>query len=862
MAETGRAAGRPPRGRRSHRVADVVGALVAALLAFTAVPVVLVTVVGDPLAGGLGHSWQPAPRDALVVLAIAAWVAWAACTAQLVRGIAVHVRRGEVRPVGIATPLDRIAARIAVGVLALTTAGAPLVLSSGAGAGAATTVAATSTATPSVVAVATRAAPSTAVSPATAPVPLPVHVVQPGEGLWRIADAQLGDGADWTHIAALNLGRDMGGGQRFVDPDHVVTGWQLRLPAEATAAAADHRTADHAGPRPARSRPSGTPDRLPELVALGCGSLACAALARRARRRHRPAPFSGDLDLPLGRGRGRGPGRGGASEAAVDTDALLQRFPSVPALDAFEAANCLLARSLALADESGAPRVRTVCVAPAGVTFSVPGAHADVPDGFADVEAHGGAAAWRVGHDDLVLDAEASASFPHAPIVFPVGDDDEGTWLIALGPGDVLPVLGESAPSLLRAARAAAGSWAWSDHVLVTDDPADPGLQRRSVPALFFGDPGALPPDVAPHIAVVTTAPVAATDLTVLVDRQAATLHPIGRVLRPHLQSADTAQLVAELVDPTDPFGVPALELELEPAEPIPAPTPTSTSASSPAPATVPTPTSGITSALSPGPVDVRLLTVTPRLDGLAEELPPNRARRAVELVAYLALHQPDVITSDRLRTRVLGSSDADAAAKTLFNTAYAARRAMGAGEDGTPLFPGATRNGLYQVSPEVTVDVQRAVTLATEAKAQNDAQLAMAHYRAALDLVEGEPLANALSGYSWWEAEGHGARIAAVLVDAACRLAALAADTGLFDLARWGLERARLVEPYSEALSRAAMELAAAEGDADRLRLEWRECQRRVDALDPGSSPSSRTETLYGELSRRVLVGARRPDA
>jgi DNA-binding SARP family transcriptional activator len=209
------------------------------------------------------------------------------------------------------------------------------------------------------------------------------------------------------------------------------------------------------------------------------------------------------------------------------------------------------------------------------------------------------------------------------------------------------------------------------------------------------------------------------------------------------------------------------------------------------------------------------------------------------------------------LRTRVLGSSDADAAAKTLFNTAYAARRAMGAGADGTPLFPGATRNGLYQVSAEVTVDVQRAATLAAEAKAHDDAQLAMAHYRAALDLVEGEPLANALSGYSWWEAEGHGARIAAVLVDAACCLATLAADAGLFDLARWGLERARLVEPYSEALSRAAMELAAAEGDADRLRLEWRECQRRVDALDPGSSPSSRTESLYGELSRRVLVGA-----
>jgi DNA-binding SARP family transcriptional activator len=478
------------------------------------------------------------------------------------------------------------------------------------------------------------------------------------------------------------------------------------------------------------------------------------------------------------------------------------------------------------------------------VTFYLHGEHGDAPDGFVAVEGQEhdvDGTAWWVGHDDLAgLGSEAS--FPCAPIAFPVGDDDEGTWLVALGPGDVLPVLGESAPSLLRAARAAAGSWAWSDLVLVTDDPADPGLERRAVPALFFGDPGALQPGVARHIAVVTTSPAAATDLTVLVDRQAATLHPIGRVLRPHLQSAEAAQAVAELVDPTDPFGVPAHGLEPSPA---------------PAPLDVPASTPSVASALTPGPVDVRLLTVTPRLDGLAEELAPNRARRAVELVAYLALHQPDVITSDRLRTRVLGSSDADAAAKTLFNTAYAARRAMGAGGDGTPLFPGATRNGLYQVSPEVTVDVQRAATLAAEAKAHDDAQLAMAHYRAALDLVEGEPLANALSGYSWWEAEGHGARIAAVLVDAACCLAALAADAGLFDLARWGLERARLVEPYSEALSRAAMELAAAEGDADRLRIEWRECQRRVDALDPGSSPSSRTETLYGELRRRVLVGA-----
>jgi hypothetical protein len=40
-------------------------------------------------------------------------------------------------------------------------------------------------------------------------------------------------------------------------------------------------------------------------------------------------------------------------------------------------------------------------------------------------------------------------------------------------------------------------------------------------------------------------------------------------------------------------------------------------------------------------------------------------------------------------------------------------------------------------------------------------------------------------------------------------------------------------------------------------LRQEWRECQRRIDELDPGSSPSPRTERLYRELAQGVLVGA-----
>ena len=576
----------------------------------------------------------------------------------------------------------------------------------------------------------------------------------------------------------------------------------------------------------ARPEPDG---HLPELIALGLGSLACAALARRAASRRRVgARFGGDHVLePV------------PSEGAQDAATLLQRFSGVPALQSFEAANCLL--GLSLDGAASGPTVRAICVSDSGVTFCFDGVHPEEPpECFVRVKDD---TAWHVSHTAL---EGHDPSFPYLPVVLPIGDDAEGTWLVPLEPGDVLPVLGEAAPALWRAARAAVGSWAWSETVLVTEDPedaalraeaaADPLLARR---LLFCGDPATLPAGVAARCAVVTMQPVAASDLTVLVDRRAATIHPIGQVVRPHLQSAETAEQIAELVAPP-PEGdrprrpaISVLGREAVGAQ-------------------------GTTAALDPGPVDVRLLTMTPRLDGLQDDLPPNRARRAVELVAYLALHQPDVITSDRLRTRVLGSSDADAASKTLFNTAYAARRAMGVDENGEPLFPAGTRHGLYQLSPRVTVDVHRAVELAAEAKVQTDPAAAIAFFRAALSLVEGEPLANALSGYAWWEAEGHGGRLAAVLVDAACVMASLASDAGLFDLARWGLEQARIVEPYSEALSRSAMQLAAAEGDADRLRQEWRECQRRVDALDPGGSPSARTESLYGELSRRVLVGDR----
>jgi DNA-binding SARP family transcriptional activator len=861
-------------GRR--RVLDALGAAVAAGLVFCAVPAVLVLVVGNPLRGGLGHTWHSETRDVLCALVLAAWVAWAFCCAQLVRGVAVHVRSGTVGlPVG-ASVIDRLAARIAVGVLALTSVGAPLAITSAAGAESISSAHA---------AVAARLVGPDLLSIAVTDeraerVPVThfddvaelAHIVRPGETLWSIADARSGDGADWTSIAALNLGLDMPHGDRFIDPDHLRPGWHLRLPPDnyrhsppdsprrSAPEALRHSLPDssrdtirHSPPEDLRYSPPealrhSTPDssrhsslrgtpregdtaprdaHLPELTALGLGSIVSAALARRARRRRGSLRHSGAPWRPV-------------SDDAADTAALLGRFDGVPALESFEAANCLLGRSL---HDLGVTtrKVRAVCVGPDGVTFVLAAPSHAAPEGF-DPSDDG--TRWVVSHQRL--DA-VDPFYPAVPVALPVGTDDEGTWFVALVAGDLLPVLGQSADALCRAARAGQEAWSWSDLVVVTDDPADAAL-ARSEWAVFFGDPSSLDPRIRERAAVVTTSSVAASDLTVLVDRHGASIHPLGRTVQPQLLDAETFRSIRELTSPDDQrrhrdeidihgdtavhhddaASVVAMAVDIADDGP---------------------------SALLPGSVEVRLLTSSPRIDGLPEEIPPNRSRRAVELVAYLALHHPDAVTSDRLRTRVLGSSDADAASKTLFNTAHAARRAMGPDSHGEPLFPPATRVGLYQVSEHVSIDVHRAVALADEGKRTDDPELAMAYLRAALELVESEPLAHALAGYAWWEAEGHGGQIATVLVDAACTLARLALEAGHFELARRGIDRARLVEPYSEALSRCAMEVAAAQGDAERLRLEWLDCQRRVDALDPGSSPSHRTESLYGELSSRVLV-------
>lgn len=882
--------------RRRGRDVAVGGA--AAVVAFAAVPAVLVLLVGDPLP----HRWD---RAALLssaglfdLLAAAAWVAWVACAWPLMRSVVGHVRRRESSAPDGARLVERLAVRIAAAILAL----APAAWA-GTAAAAASPVAASPVA-PAPFAVAPAVAtpsPGTSGPAAAVPASAPRYTVVVGDSLWSIAERAYGDGADWTAIAAANLGHPMGDGRIFVDPSVILPGWVLVLPAldggppagdppagdpppagpvgvrstadvsrphsavpaGGTAPGGPAHTEDRpagaiflgagatgrnggggrASSAPSSPGPAGSGTPFPALAALGFGTVMAGLVARRARQARRLRGLQRPEGTPTPQ----------VSDRAAELATAIGDFDDLPLVDWIELADRHLSGALEAAGRApDAPPVRLLRAGPDAVEAHL-GAPVDwSPAGWEPA----GPSTWRLPtgapHD------VARLQDPWLPVLLPLGDDDHGAWLVPVVPGECLSVLGPAAAAMVAAMRVGARSWSWSEQVVVTDDPVvaaraagchsgggqEPGASR----VLFVGDPDALEPDARSRVGVLTTEPNAAADLTVLADTRAVSVHPLGVTVRPHLLDEGRAAAVAELLAPA------AASTTVSTAGAAPAASAHPDGSGPPArPHRVSPSFPPERAGFVPGTAEVRLLVAVPRIDGLRAELPANRARRAVELVAYLALHRPDPVTGDRLRTRVLGSEDADAAAKTLFNTAGAARRALGVDAGGGSLLPTATRTGHYRLSPAVTVDAARAATMAEAGCAADDTDLSMALLRGALDLVEAEPLSGLLTGYAWWRGEGHEHRVTDSLVDAACRLGRSAAAAGHVDLARWAVDRGRLVEPYSEALARVSMEVAAASGDAARLRREWLDCVQLVDEVDPGSLPSPATERLYAELRHRV---------
>ena len=217
--------------------------LIKALLAGI---VLAAIVVGPPwaLLRYIGNPWPaegvsmsaPLTDGAIIgLLAVIVWVLWAQLVACILveataaitddriqvevpftLGVQQHLARRLITAVVVAT----VATPVAAAAVAATSAGAvpPAPAATFAGAGSADHKQTD------------QQGRATSASPQDRGGPTSVVTVMRLDSLWSIAERHLGDGDRWPEIAALNEGRIMNDGSRFVAADHIRPGWELRVP--------------------------------------------------------------------------------------------------------------------------------------------------------------------------------------------------------------------------------------------------------------------------------------------------------------------------------------------------------------------------------------------------------------------------------------------------------------------------------------------------------------------------------------------------------------------------------------------------------------------------------------------------------
>jgi len=244
---------------------------------------------------------------------------------------------------------------------------------------------------------------------------------------------------------------------------------------------------------------------------------------------------------------------------------------------------------------------------------------------------------------------------------------------------------------------------------------------------------------------------------------------------------------------------------------------------------------------LQPGSVEVKMLVAVPRVVGWVPPA-PNRERQLVRLLAYLAMVGGKPVGVDRLRTRALGTDDDHPVAqKTVQNLATDLRAAVG-----VDLLPNADAAGRYAVAEGVTTDALRLGAMVGAAKVADDGQRAVELLRGALELIEEVPLIDVRAGFDWWESDGFASDVERAVVDAVSQLVPLALAAGNVELAEWAIGRGHLIAPWCELLFELAIDAAAAAGDRARATRIYGACQRMIEELTPGATPSEATERAY----------------
>jgi len=763
---------------------------------------------------------------------------------------------------------------------------------------------------------------------------LRLYRVEPGDCLASIAARELGSAGDWLALARLNMGRRQPDGRRMTDPSLIYPGWVLVLPASQPTAEAPTDSADgparaptpvaaptqagvdvgeiappgdtvgrpvHAPRELEQSRvlPRSLPDRpdrsshvatrpaaptlprrhLDELAILGVGLLGATGLARRLRSQRRARECL------------RRPGER-VMTPAHDTGraaALLDPLADVELLDWVDVANRLLWRECRRRAEHspGAPlpQIRRVRVGPDGVDLELLAPITEAVAGFTARE-HGRVWSLDTGDGLAALSARAHSCGRYAPLLVPVGDAADASYLVALGPGRRLSIDGTLPyePCHVPTAVDTAADRSASEHATQAGTLAGILVALSGVPwssELQVEIVGAtLPDNTTRRLGLNTSSATELAELardpaTTQLDRLASNWSPeLLVVVGSDPVGGDRARVDDALLDEVGrragivSLGGPAADrivvgdgclllepggIELHPLSPTTAqlglleqlleesesdPLPVVAASGGPRPRPGP-----------PGPVEIRLLRRTPEVLGWVAEPSSKDRSRVIELLAFLALHG-HAASGDRIRSSVFSRGEHSATLGRVHNVCSTARRALGSAPDGHSYLPAATR-GRYRLDPAVTTDWERFEAMRLLALDAEPAE-AVTLLSEALEMLESPPLADVACGWDWMLAEGILAAIVAAIVDAAHHLATLGLATGDAARARWAIAKGRIVEPWSETLARDTMTLADAEGDRDAIRRAWQDLEGALDRLD-GNEPSPETRALFESLVGHV---------
>ncbi len=626
-----------------------------------------------------------------------------------------------------------------------------------------------------------------------------------------------------------------------------------------SADAGERKPADAGERRVAADADAGIASRAPEaalaLLGLGVlgGGLLAAHLARLRRYQLMRSPVGGRPPALLG------------GDAVVEAELRPLRTLELPAW--IDAANRLLCARLVANPSLEPPRVGVVRAGPHGVEILLDRPRADAPEGFvAADEGH----CWRLDPRRSLAEVRSAAgdAQPYLAVLVPIGEDADGSYLVACGPGESLAVRGAASEMRLGlgAIWAHLASAPWAEVACYRVGPPgfpgseqmveltvemvagiDSAMQRSplwraglpdSQPVVFAAEPG-LAAEVraaAPGIVAVVGTMLEA-DRILCYDEGCVTVEPLGLTIPALVPTEGELAAIERLV-------AAASALPTVPPE---------------RPAGLPPPDAELPAA---GAVEVRLLRPVPDLVG---EVDPSKLHpEVVQVVAYLALHGHRATTS-KLRD-VFGryKREESHATRTVWNATSHTRNVLGSHR-----FPVAHGNKPYTLDDSVSCDWLRLREIAAVGRSLERAGepvRAIETLRVALELIgDGYPCSDdaVAARYDWLDAEQLLVELETDVVRAAHAMATLSIEHCPYphslEDAAWAIERGRVISPEALPLREVALRLAAAREDAAALDAEFFAAVDAVDELALGREVDPRLEAVYRRLGR-TLGGMARP--